>query len=101
VPTADARAREVYDHLKNIHPSVFCLFDGDEQGNNYVASVCRSGEPPRVVIRWPQGWTIESVIGWIVDADPAVLTAADLIAMGLPQTSAELVVALGTNFEDR
>jgi putative ATP-dependent endonuclease of OLD family len=99
VPTADARAREVYDHLKNIHPSVSCLFDGDEQGNNYVAGVCRSEEPPRVVIRWPQGWTIESVIGWIVDADPAVLSAADLVAINLPQTSAELVAALGANLK--
>lgn len=51
VPTADARAREVYEHLRNIHPSVFCLFDGDTQGENYTAGVCRSNPAPRVVVR--------------------------------------------------
>lgn len=99
VPTADARAREVYEYLRDIHPSVFCLFDGDEQGNHYAASVCRSNSPPRVIIRWPIGWTIESVVGWIVDADPAVITGADMIAMGIPQTSAELIAALGSNLK--
>ena len=99
VPTADARAREVYEHLRDIHPSVFCLFDGDDQGNAYTASVSRSNPPPRIVIRWPLGWTIENVVGWIVEADPAVLTGADLIAMGIPQTPADLVVALQTNLK--
>ena len=84
VPTADARAREVYEHLTNIHPSVFCLFDGDQQGNNYVAGLCRSRLPPRVIVRWPLGWTIEAVIGWIVDADPGILASADLIATSTP-----------------
>ena len=99
VPTADARAREVYEHLTNIHPSVFCLFDGDQQGNNYVAGLCRSRLPPRVIVRWPLGWTIEAVIGWIVDADPGILASADLIAKGVPQTSVELVAALGANLK--
>jgi hypothetical protein len=99
VPTADARAREVYEHLRDIHPSVFCLFDGDEQGDNYTAAVCRSDPPPSLIIRWPLGWKIENVIGWIVDGDPAVMTGADLAAMGVPQTSADLVAALGTNLK--
>jgi putative ATP-dependent endonuclease of OLD family len=94
VPTADARAREVYEHLRDIHPAVFCLFDGDMQGNDYTAGVCHSNPPPRHVVRWPTGWTIETIVGWIVDADPAVLTNAELLAMGVPQTSADLVAAL-------
>ncbi len=100
VPTADARAREVYEHLKDIHPSVFCLFDGDAQGGDDIAGVCRSNQhPPRSVVTWPSGWTIETVVGWIVDADPAVLTGNDLVAMGVPQTSADLVAALSTNLK--
>ncbi|MFW6039365.1 MAG: ATP-dependent nuclease, partial [bacterium] len=94
VPTADARVREVYEHLRDIHPSVFCLFDGDQQGHDYTAGVCQSNPPPRLVVRWPAGWTMENVIGWIVDADPGVLTGPDLVAMGVPQTSADLVAAL-------
>jgi hypothetical protein len=94
VPTADARAREVYEHLSDIHPSVFCLFDGDYQGNAYTAAVCQSNSPPRLVVRWPAGWAMENVIGWIVAADPTVLAGADLVAMGVPQTSTDLVAEL-------
>lgn len=99
VPTADARAREVYEHLRDIHPSVFCLFDGDAQGNDYAAGVCQSNPPPRLVVRWPTGWTMESIIGWIVDADPAVLTEPELVAMGVPQNPAELLDALRDNLK--
>jgi putative ATP-dependent endonuclease of the OLD family len=99
IATADARAREVYEHLRDIHPAVFCLFDGDMQGNDYTTGVCQSNPPPRLVVRWPAGWTMESVVGWIVDADPAVLTGADMIAAGVPQTSADLVAALGANLK--
>jgi putative ATP-dependent endonuclease of OLD family len=99
VPTADARAREVYEHLRNVHPAVFCLFDGDIQGNGYTAGICQSRSPPRLIVRWPAGWTMESVVGWIVDADPGVLASAALIAMGVPQTSAHLVAALRTNLK--
>jgi putative ATP-dependent endonuclease of the OLD family len=94
VPTADARAREVYEHLRDIHPAVFCLFDGDVQGDNYTAALCQSNPPPRLVVRWPAGWTMENIAGWIVDADPAVLTSTNLVAMGIPQISADLVAAL-------
>src|SRR3546814_4553064 len=48
VPTADARAREVFEHLRQIHSSVFCLFDGDQQGNDYTTGVCASNPPPRL-----------------------------------------------------
>jgi putative ATP-dependent endonuclease of the OLD family len=44
-------------------------------------------------------WTMESLVGWIVDADPAVLTGVDLVAMGVPQTSADLVAALRANLK--
>ena len=75
IPTADARAQEVYEHLRDIHPSVFCLFDGDAQGNDYTAAICRSNPPPRLVICWPEARAMENVIGWIAEGDPAVLTA--------------------------
>lgn len=94
VPTADARAREVYEHLRDIHPSIFCLFDGDPQGNDYTAAICRCNPPPRLVIRWPDTWAMENVIGWIAEGDPAVLTVPHLIAMGVPQTPPDLVAAL-------
>lgn len=94
IPTADARAREVFEHLREIHSSVFCLFDGDQQGDDYTTGVCALNPPPRLVIRWPIGWEMEDVVGWIVDADPAILAGADLATMGVPAASAELVAGL-------
>jgi energy-coupling factor transporter ATP-binding protein EcfA2 len=94
VPTADARAKEVFEHLRDIHPSVFCLFDGDAQGDNYTSTACALKPPPRIVARWPKGWAIEHVVGWIAEADPSILARAELSQMGVPSKPTELVDAL-------
>jgi len=94
IPTKDARAKEVFEHLRSVHPALFCLFDGDAAGNNYTAACCRLAKPPKTIIRWPVGWTMEHVVGWIAEADPLILADAELVAAGVPQTSNELVAAL-------
>jgi hypothetical protein len=94
IPTKDARAAEVYDHLRSVHPALFCLFDGDPAGDDYVAGCCRLQHPPKTIVRWPVGWSIEHMIGWIVEADPTVLNETALAAAGVPQRPNELVTAL-------
>ncbi len=94
VPTKDARAAEVYQYLQSIHPALFCLFDGDQAGGDYVIACCRLQNPPKVVIRWPAQWSIEHIIGWIAEGEPTVLNDPGLIAAGVPRTPNELVVAL-------
>ena len=42
---------------------------------------------------------MEDVVGWIVEADPDILTGADLIAMGVPQTTADLIATLRGNMK--
>ncbi|OAF13480.1 chromosome partitioning protein [Bradyrhizobium centrolobii] len=99
IPTADARAREVYEHLREVHPLVFCLFDGDAQGDNYTSAVCTSKPPPHIVARWPKGWAIEHVVGWIAEGDPSILARAELAQIGVPSKPAELVGALQGKFK--
>jgi energy-coupling factor transporter ATP-binding protein EcfA2 len=94
IPTKDARVTEVFEHLRQIHPAPFCLFDGDATGNDYEASCCRLAQPPRIIVRWPMDWAVEHVIGWIVEADPTVLGDAELLAAGVPQAQPEFVAAL-------
>jgi hypothetical protein len=94
IPTKDARVMEVFEHLRLIHPTLFCLFDGDSAGNDYTVACCRLGNPPRTVVRWPVGWAIEHVVGWIAEADSSVLNDAELVAAGVPQSSNEFVAAL-------
>ena len=81
----------------SIRPSFACSME--IRNDDYTAGVCHSNPPPHLVVRWPTDWTIEDVIGLIVDAHPAILVGADLVPMGVPQTSAGLVAALRENMK--
>jgi putative ATP-dependent endonuclease of OLD family len=99
IPTKDARAKEVFEHLRLINPLVFCLFDGDVAGDGYMAACCDLSVPPKAIVRWPAGWAIENVVGWISEADPSVLSSAELVAAGVPKTASALVTALSETFK--
>src|SRR3546814_16192812 len=81
-------------HLNVIHPSLTCAVDGDAAGNDYIATCCGLQAPPAAIVRWPDGWAIENVIGWIVEADVAILQNGDLEAAGVPQNAVDFVTSL-------
>ena len=74
-----------------LHPRIAALVDGDAAGKGYANDLAGFGAPNSgVIIRWPDNWAIEDVIGWLVEADkeaclgaieilPAVATVADLV----------------------
>jgi predicted ATPase len=94
IPTKDARVADVYEHLRTIHPSLTCIVDGDQAGRDYIATCCGLQSPPTAIVRWPDDWSIEHMIGWIVEADPAILVSDDLQAAAVPQDPEGLVNAL-------
>jgi putative ATP-dependent endonuclease of OLD family len=94
IPTKDARVADVFQHLAAIHPALTCAVDGDAAGNDYIAACCALATPPAAMVRWPDNWTIENIISWIVEADPTVLAGEDLQAAGVPQDAAGLLLAL-------
>jgi putative ATP-dependent endonuclease of OLD family len=94
IPTKDARVADVFKHLNVIHPALTCAVDGDQAGNDYIATCCGLPSPPAAIIRWPDGWAIENIIGWIVEADVGILASDDLQAAGVPQNAADFVTAL-------
>lgn len=94
VPTPDARTTETYRHLCSVHPSIICLFDGDQSGSNYTTAVCQLTPPPHNVVRWPQGWEIEDIVAWIVAGDETVLASPELVAAGVPQSLDQLLTLL-------
>lgn len=94
VPTKDARVADAYGYLSGVHPSVFCLVDGDKAGLGYVNALCALTPPPKTIFQWRDGWAIENVIGWIVEADLGLLSDAAVMAAGLPNTVGQLVSAL-------
>lgn len=66
VPTNDAAVVLTYQALESIHPSVSCLVDGDPDGMRYVGGLRALARPPRVILRWPNEWSLEDIVGWIL-----------------------------------
>lgn len=94
IPTVDARALDTLGHLSTVAPRIVCLFDSDQAGRDYTAAACRREIAPSAIIRWPDGWSMEHVIGWIVAADPTVLDDQTLAEAGVPPGLADFITAL-------
>jgi hypothetical protein len=71
IPTSDARMEETCEALSKAHPHVSGLVDGDSAGDRYASDLRNRNAGVRKVLRWPDSWTIEDVVGWIVEADEA------------------------------
>ncbi len=84
IPTKDSRIADVFDDLRGVHPMLTCLVDGDAQGKAYARTLAAKLEPPARVMVWPDGWTIEDVIGWVLAADHSILQDPELAPYGLP-----------------
>jgi len=94
IPTKDARIRDTYMELVNVHPSLSCLVDGDQSGHDYCAALAGTNPRCERIVKWPDGWTIEDVVGWICEADPSVLQHQDVAGLGLPEDVADLATHL-------
>jgi putative ATP-dependent endonuclease of OLD family len=84
VPTSDAKVKETCETLSKVHPQIVALVDGDDDGRGYADALDAPDTGAGKVLLWPNGWTIEDVVGWIIDADAAPVMAR----LGLELTSA-------------
>ena len=73
VPTQDAHVIGVFEELRDIHQHVICLVDGDDAGDRYTNDLLSLAAPPSIILRWPINWGIEDAIGWIAEANHAVV----------------------------
>lgn len=92
VPTVDAQVVRTYGLLSRLHGRLCCLVDGDAAGRGYVRDLRAMAPPPAAILRWADGWTIEHVVGWLLEADEAA-TLDELSHLPNPPTSAADVVA--------
>jgi putative ATP-dependent endonuclease of the OLD family len=69
IPTADVRMKETCETLSKAHPHVVALVDGDSEGDRYAEELSNPAAGTCKVLRWPDHWTIEDVVGWIIGAD--------------------------------
>ncbi|MEX0741655.1 MAG: hypothetical protein WD079_02585, partial [Phycisphaeraceae bacterium] len=75
-PTSDAMVRETCDTLAKSHPRICALVDGDADGHRYADNLDEEDAGAGRVLLWPDGWTMEDVIGWILAADEAAVLGA-------------------------
>jgi putative ATP-dependent endonuclease of the OLD family len=75
IPTSDAKVRETCEALSKAHPCIVALVDGDDAGQDYADALDDPGSGASRILRWPDNWTIEDVVGWIVDAHAAPVLA--------------------------
>jgi len=81
VPTQDGAVVPTAAALGRLHPRVAALVDGDNAGIGYVNGLVAAGGPTSgIILRWPDGWAIENVLGWIVAADAAACLGAMQLA---------------------
>ena len=71
VPTSDAKVKETCEALNKAHPHVCGLVDGDADGERYSRELNDPAVGAHKVLRWPDGWTIEDVVCWLLEADEA------------------------------
>ena len=95
IPTSDVRMKETCETLSKAHPNVVALVDGDGDGNRYAEELREFAVGARKVLRWPDGWTIEDVVCWIIRADEgAVMDRINPNLAGAPGDCATLLARL-------
>ena len=75
IPTSEAKVAETCAVLAKAHPAVCALVDGDYDGVRYADELDAQNTGARLALRWPDGWSIEDVVDWIIAADEAALIA--------------------------
>lgn len=95
IPTHDAAVEATVSALMPLHPRVGALVDGDTAGLAYARALARGTRQATVIVRWPDGWTIEDVVGWVLEADATrALEALSVVVVPAPASITELVTRL-------
>jgi putative ATP-dependent endonuclease of the OLD family len=92
VPTKDAKVKETCEVLSKVHPLVCALVDGDAEGTRYARLLDAPDIGAKMVLRWPDDWTIEDLVGWIVRADEANVMARLNVDLAEPSGDRETLI---------
>ncbi|HTK34933.1 MAG TPA: AAA family ATPase [Caulobacteraceae bacterium] len=93
VPTHDGAVIETSKCLAKAHGHVVPIVDGDAAGVGYAATLAAAGFGR--LLRWPDTWTIEDAIGWIIGtADAQVLTTLGANIPNPPANTNDLIARL-------
>lgn len=91
VTTHDAAMEATVAEMARLHPRVAALVDGDQAGLSYAAALAAAAARPIVILRWPDDWTMEDVVGWILEGDATAVAQLAGVIAPLPASISELV----------
>ena len=69
VPTHNGAVADVYNALRILRRGLVPLVDGDAAGAEKVDQLRASHATPKIILRWRDDWTMEDVIGWILEGE--------------------------------
>ncbi|ADG11001.1 DUF2813 domain-containing protein [Caulobacter segnis] len=96
IPTHDASVVATITALARLHPRLCAVVDGDVAGQGYIDALCQLERGPQIIVQWPDGWAIEDVVGWVLQADAA--RSMDALNAILPARQAD-ILALTRNLK--
>lgn len=91
VPTHDGCVVDTIAKVKEIRPGVVALVDGDAAGNGYVLDLLKSASPPEHILQWPEEWTVEDAVGWVLGDEPDIVASVQLDRPDAPGSVAGIV----------
>jgi putative ATP-dependent endonuclease of the OLD family len=68
-PDHDAAVEATVAALTRLRPRLAALVDGDSDGLAYARALSAAAQRPTIIVRWPDDWSMENMVGWILEAD--------------------------------
>lgn len=92
IPTHDACVEVTCASLAKAHPNIVALVDGDGAGQGYANALVQA-QTCTAILRWPDGWTMEDVVGWVIDGEEAAVLGN--LNVNLPNAPGDLNTLIG------
>jgi len=92
IPTHDACVEVTCASLATAHPNVIALVDGDVAGHGYANALVQA-QSCTAILRWPDGWTMEDIVGWVIAGDEAAVLGN--LDANLPNAPGDLNTLIG------
>ncbi len=91
IPTHDSSVEVTCASLSQAHSTIVALVDGDAAGRDYVGALVQA-RSCACILRWPDNWTIEDVVAWVIQADERPVLAA--LNVDLPTAPGDLATLI-------
>lgn len=99
LPTCDAAVAESFEEVSRFRPDAVPIVDGDSPGDVYLTDLSSLQRPPRRVVRYGAGASVEYLAAWILE--PALSTPGPNLARLIPDPAQHTLRGLQRALADR